>query len=249
VGRRNSGLSQELRGLSSPHARLHSKPIKPSYLCETLTSFLSGEPLLVAKPARPSISDPEFAVRLPFAVLVVEDNPVNQKLVLLLLSRMGYRAEAVNNGLEAISALQRRRYDVVFMDMHMPEMDGLDATRRIRKLLPEKEQPWIIALTANAMQADRKACLEAGMQDFVIKPVQTADLRSALLNVRQAHTVQIADAGPVLCEEWTMPDYLDELVTEDPALRTELLEVFASDTRRQISELQDAVSRSDIEKA
>jgi PAS domain S-box-containing protein len=185
LGRRNSGIAEELRGKSSPRVRLHSKPLKPSYLCETLVAFLSGEPVRVAQTSQTSVTDPGFAAGLPFSILVVEDNAVNQKLILLLLSRLGYRADTANNGIEAVRALKRQPYDVVFMDMHMPEMDGVEATRRIRELLPEQEQPWIVSLTANAMQSDRDTCMRVGMQDFVTKPVQSADLRTALEKVKR----------------------------------------------------------------
>ncbi len=249
LGRRDSGLAAEIRGRIAPRTRLYSKPIKPSYFCETLATFLSGEPARIAKMPQISSGDPDLAVRLPFSILVVEDNAINQKLVLLLLSRMGYRADTANNGLEAVHALQRQHYDVVFMDMHMPEMDGLEATARIRDLLPQERQPWIIALTANAMQTDRDACLRAGMRYFVTKPVQPMDLTNALLAVRKSdlgpETAQpsVVDASPAL--DWTLPEYLAELFAEDPETGWELFEVFESDTTTQVAELEAAVKQAD----
>jgi CheY-like chemotaxis protein len=117
---------------------------------------------------------------LPLHLLLAEDNTVNQKLALRLLERMGYRADVVANGLEVLEALQRQRYDVILMDVQMPEMDGLEATRAIVKRWPEEQRPRIIAMTANAMQGDREECLAAGMDDYLTKPIQVKALHEAL---------------------------------------------------------------------
>jgi CheY-like chemotaxis protein len=121
--------------------------------------------------------------------LLVEDNVVNQLLMRRLLDRLGYRADIASNGIEAIDALIRQQYDVVFMDVLMPEMDGLVATHRIREDFETSRQPHIIAMTANAMQGDREECLNAGMDDYMSKPIQVHDLIQVL--ERSAHpTVQ-----------------------------------------------------------
>ena len=122
--------------------------------------------------------DPERATRHPLRILLAEDNAVNQKLALRLFSLMGYRADVAGNGVEALEAVERQPYDVVFMDVQMPEMDGLEATRRIRAALPDS--PRIVAMTANAMDGDREACLEAGMDDYVSKPIRIEELLAAL---------------------------------------------------------------------
>jgi len=116
----------------------------------------------------------------PLHILLVEDNPVNQKVALRFLERLGYQADAVANGHEAVHALENRAYQLVFMDLQMPEMDGFEAARAIRKRLPAERQPRIIALTANALQGDRDACLAAGMDDFITKPVKLADMAASL---------------------------------------------------------------------
>jgi len=119
----------------------------------------------------------------PLRILLAEDNAVNQKLALKLLSQMGYRADVAGNGLEAIEAIERQKYDVVLMDVQMPEMDGLEASRQICSRWPRGKRPRIVAMTANAMQGDRERCLEAGMDDYVSKPVRVGELVNALNRV------------------------------------------------------------------
>jgi CheY-like chemotaxis protein len=105
---------------------------------------------------------------------------VNQKLALRLLQQMGYRADLASNGIEAIESIERQTYDVVLMDVQMPEMDGLEATRRITAQWQANERPRIVAMTANAMQGDREACLAAGMDDYVTKPIRVDELVRAV---------------------------------------------------------------------
>ncbi len=128
--------------------------------------------------------DSTLASRIPLRILLAEDNVVNQKLALKILERMGYRADVAGNGLEVVESLIRQNYDLVFMDIQMPEMDGLEATRTIRRDLPADRQPHIIAMTANAMQGDREMCLAAGMNDYVSKPIKVAELQRALAQVK-----------------------------------------------------------------
>jgi signal transduction histidine kinase/ActR/RegA family two-component response regulator len=121
----------------------------------------------------------------PLHILLAEDNAVNQKLALRLLQQMGYRADAVSNGIEAIESVERQKYDLVLMDVQMPEMDGLAATREIVSRWEKSARPKIIGLTANAMQGDREICLAAGMDDYLTKPIRVEDLVAALLRVKQ----------------------------------------------------------------
>jgi CheY-like chemotaxis protein len=129
--------------------------------------------------------DAYLAARNPMKILLAEDNIINQKLAIRILERMGYRVDIAANGLEALRSLERQRYDLILMDVQMPEMDGLQATRAIRAKFPPNMQPQIVAMTANAMQGDREMCLEAGMNDYVSKPIQVKELVAALQRAAQ----------------------------------------------------------------
>src|SRR6185437_13485379 len=155
-----------------------AKPLKASQLYNTLLQLLTKggfgaeevEPVTDGKRARSALR-----------ILLAEDNAMNQKVALRLLERLGYGADVANNGLEA---LERRPYDVVLMDVQMPELDGLDATRRICERWPEETRPRIIAMTANALPEDREACFAAGMNDYVAKPIRAEELVAALKRVK-----------------------------------------------------------------
>ena len=112
-------------------------------------------------------------------ILLAEDNPVNQKVAIRMLKRIGHEADIANNGIEVLKALEKKNYDLILMDMQMPEMDGLEATRQIVSTYSENERPYIIALTANAMHGDRERCISAGMNDYVSKPIRVEDLKNA----------------------------------------------------------------------
>jgi signal transduction histidine kinase/ActR/RegA family two-component response regulator len=127
--------------------------------------------------------DPGMAERHPLRILLAEDNVVNQKLAMRLLAQMGYRADLANNGVEAIEAVERKAYDLVLMDVQMPEMDGLEASRRIVQRWPEGRRPRIVAMTANATQGDREMCIAAGMDDYLTKPIRVDQLVAALAAV------------------------------------------------------------------
>ena len=127
-----------------------------------------------------------MATRHPLRILLAEDNVVNQKLALRLLQQMGYRADLASNGLEAVESVQRQVYDVVLMDVQMPEMDGLDAAREITSRWKPGERPRIIAMTANAMQGDREMCVAAGMDDYLTKPIRVGPAGRGALQRRRA---------------------------------------------------------------
>ena len=136
--------------------------------------------------------DRGMATRLPARILLAEDNAINQKLALKVLERMGYAADLAGNGIAAVQALERQPYDIVFMDIHMPQMDGLEATREIRRRGAGTAVPWIIAMTADAMQGDRERCLDAGMNDYIPKPMQLQAVQDAITawGARSRHRVR-----------------------------------------------------------
>ena len=157
------------------------KPVKPSALHDAMATALAGHASSVPVRAAGPEVDRELGARHPLRILLAEDNPVNQKLAVRLLERLGYRADLATNGLEAIAAIEAARYDLVLMDVQMPEMDGLEATRRIRHRWPGDAGPRIIAMTANAMDGDREACLAAGMDDYISKPIAPGILQASLV--------------------------------------------------------------------
>ena len=164
-------------------ARL-AKPLRQSQLFDTLVTLLVNDaaPRQVAARAKSRI-DAEMASRHALRILLAEDNAVNQKLALRLLQQMGYRADLASNGIEAIECVARQTYDVVLMDVQMPEMDGIEASRRITTRWPAGRRPRIVAMTANAMQGDREMCLAAGMDDYLSKPIRLDELVEALMCV------------------------------------------------------------------
>jgi CheY-like chemotaxis protein len=151
------------------------KPVRRSALISAVAQVLG---VAEAAPHRPAPAEilPASAAGFLLRVLVVEDNQVNQLLVTTILAKAGMRAEVAANGVEAVQAVHARNFDVILMDMQMPEMEGLEATRRIRQLGAMGRAVPIIAMSANAMQEDRRRCLEAGMNDFVAKPIDSGEL-------------------------------------------------------------------------
>ncbi|MEM7093737.1 MAG: response regulator [Actinomycetota bacterium] len=158
------------------------KPIKPRTLFDALRVAVGEVQTRVAAPKAPT--EQNLAEVIPARILLVEDNMVNQKVASHMLGKLGYSCDIAADGVEAVSSVERQDYDVVFMDVQMPRMDGYEATRRIRADMPADRQPHIIAMTANVLEQDRQACAEAGMVDFVGKPVRLEELVSALERYR-----------------------------------------------------------------
>lgn len=167
-------------------ARMLFKPTKPAQLLSAIGELLNPHVAdiheshtLVAIPTRPRIEHQP-------TILLAEDNAVNQAVARRMLQKLGCRADAVASGSEAILALKSRSYDVVLMDVQMPDLNGYEATKRIRAGFDQQSQPWIIALTANALKGDREKCMDAGMDDYLAKPMRLGDLESALLRAVEA---------------------------------------------------------------
>ena len=185
LGRREVGDDENL------FAAFLLKPVRQSQLFDMLAGLLGDHKADEAKPAAPAPRlDAEMATRHPLRILLAEDNVVNQKLALRILQQMGYRADLASNGLEAIESVRRQTYDVILMDVQMPEMDGLDAAREICARWQPHERPRIVAMTANAMQGDRDMCLAAGMDDYLTKPIRVERLVEALNQVRPRAVVE-----------------------------------------------------------
>jgi CheY-like chemotaxis protein len=182
------------------------KPIKASQLRRILCNVLERVP--IAKPQEPAGQTPAEGRRESqrrLRVLLAEDNPINQKVAAKMLTKLGYRADVVSDGREALEAVRRIPYDVILMDCQMPEMDGYEAARQIRLLEHDQSRKpvHIIAMTASAMQGDREACIAAGMNDSLSKPVRIGELRDVLQRRRPNEP---GSAVPVVFPETSIPD-------------------------------------------
>jgi CheY-like chemotaxis protein len=160
----------------APAAHL-PKPLKAGSLLLSIHSLFSPA---VIRPDPSPLAKQLLSTEIPLKILLVEDNPVNRNVALSLLARLGYKADSVINGIEAVNAFNERDYDLVMMDLQMPIMDGLEATRELRRRLPPDRQPRIVAVTANALLGDRETCLAAGMDDYVTKPLKLDGLMAAI---------------------------------------------------------------------
>jgi PAS domain S-box-containing protein len=219
-----------------------AKPFKASQLYNTLLRLLTaGE--RVQETAEVA-ADGEQAMS-SLRMLLAEDNAMNQKVALRLLERLGYRADVASNGLEALAALERQPYDVVLMDVQMPELDGLDASRRIcERWLPES-RPHIIAMTANALPEDREACFAAGMSDYVAKPIRAAELAAALKRVRPLRNRDAGSGGSEISLEAGALQNLRDLGGVE--FLAEVVDVFLADAPALITSLRSSLERQDTE--
>ncbi len=205
-----------------------TKPIKPSQLFDVLVNISAGKPVMtrVREQAAAPTFDEHMGRDFPLRILLTEDNANNQKLALLVLSRLGYRADVAGNGIEALDALQRQDYDVVLMDVQMPEMDGLEATRRIRQRWSDDRKPWIIAMTANAMQGDREMCLEAGMNDYVTKPIRieqvVTSLKQSWRSLRGETIEDVEDSASIVLQG--IPDSVEPEPKSDEKINNSVLD-------------------------
>jgi CheY-like chemotaxis protein len=179
---------EEVAGLN--FAALLTKPVKQSQLQIILAEFLKHDDVPVQSGALTVGADGGLGPQVPLRILLAEDNVVNQKVALLMLGRLGYRADVAANGVEVLQALERQEYDVVLMDIQMPEMDGLEATRRIFERYSPSERPYIIAMTAHALTGDEERYLAAGMNDYISKPVRPESLDNALRAAAKTSVVQ-----------------------------------------------------------
>ncbi|HEV2319463.1 MAG TPA: response regulator, partial [Verrucomicrobiae bacterium] len=228
------------------------KPVKTAQLFEAICRALNTKaPAEKVPEAKPGIPKPVQ----PLQILLCDDNSINQKVAVRILQQIGYKPDVTANGVEALEALDKKKYEFVFMDVMMPEMDGLEATREIRKRqkagIPEnyKSRIVIIAMTAQAMQGDREKCLAAGMDDYLAKPIRPADLSGMIQKwtstEKGAAVAPGASPGPASAVDNNAPpiemDRLIELADGDKETLRELVELFTKQTTRQLSELEVAV--------
>jgi CheY-like chemotaxis protein len=246
VGRREEG-SQTVE-----FAAYLTKPVKTSQLYDVLVGVFAGRPILFREPAARPQFDPQMGRRHPLRILLAEDNVVNQKVALRILERLGYRADVAANGLEVLEALERQSYDLVLMDVQMPEMDGVEATCRICEQWPDERRPRIIAMTAHAMEGDRERYLEVGMDDYISKPVRVEELMKALgkcssnqrisESVNQRSTATGSSAGEAIDAA-----VLEQFQTVMGEAASELMGLFLEDTPNLLADLREAVAQVDGE--
>ncbi len=234
-------------------------------LTDVSKRFPSGNPSSPTTVLPPAPAD-DFDLA-PLSILLAEDDEVNRTVTLRMLERLGCPADCATNGLEALEALDHQRYDVVLLDVQMPELDGLETARRIRSRWPRPEGPWLIAITANALRGDREKCLAAGMDDYLSKPLKRAELRAALeryhdglaessssepLTPMMAEpTSAIPTAQPLVSETLILDrrvlESLRELDEGEGDILRETIEVFLSTTPARIDGLDTALAAGDLE--
>jgi signal transduction histidine kinase/CheY-like chemotaxis protein/HPt (histidine-containing phosphotransfer) domain-containing protein len=260
---REAGLSERVEWVI--------KPIKPARLRAALGRAIVGD--AESEPVRPlrSVADAGLAKRHPLRILLAEDNNVNQKLALSMLELMGYRADVAANGVEVLDALRRQPYDVVLMDLHMPVMDGLAATRRIRSELPREKQPRILAMTASVTPADRRACSAAGMDGYLPKPFQLAELQAALEQSRplesglatqrppppepqeaskpKGASKPRAEAGPMILDPSRLAGLEKIADANGEPLVSTLVDQYLKDASRHLTDLAAAIAAGDVAEA
>jgi PAS domain S-box-containing protein len=182
--------------------------------------------------------DTGFGQRRPLRILLAEDNIINQKVATRILSQMGYRPDVVHNGVEVLQALERQKYDVILMDVQMPEMDGLEATRRVRQEYTGARRPWIIAMTANAMDSDRKNCFDAGMDGYLSKPVRIEALEAEL--VRSSENI-----GQVV--DFSVLSRFGEMTGSGSEAVRELVEIFSEETPQALQQVREDIERRHVQ--
>jgi PAS domain S-box-containing protein len=242
-----AGLHQRTLEQSYYDAGIHAVMIKPLRQAKLQQTLLNALELVCELPAQPLLQQGQ---RQPCRVLVAEDNSVNQKVALYMLQKLGIRAETASNGLEAVEALTRFRYDLVLMDCQMPEMDGFEATRLIRQLEQEHHSSHtrIVAITANAMPGDRERCLAAGMDDYLAKPLNLEEVEAVVERWLPSAPVPDAVAGPEETGQASrVIDYgkLLQAFHGDRAIVDELVELYIDTTRPLLEQLRQAVESCD----
>jgi signal transduction histidine kinase/HPt (histidine-containing phosphotransfer) domain-containing protein len=229
------------------------KPIRPAQLLDALCRALSIQIQREKKaPPAPTL-DADLARRLPLRLLLADDNPINQKVGLSVLNKLGYRADVANNGLEVLQALEQKAYDVLFLDVQMPEMDGLEAARRICERWPAEKRPRIIAMTGNALMGDREKCLQAGMDDYISKPVRIGDLQAAIerwgTGPRKSETSFFTRPKPLSVDQLLDQSIISDLREMPPdngvSMLRELIDLFLEGVPQRLTEISQNLANAE----
>jgi signal transduction histidine kinase/HPt (histidine-containing phosphotransfer) domain-containing protein/BarA-like signal transduction histidine kinase len=227
------------------------KPIRPAQLLDALCRALSVPVQREKKlPAAPTL-DPDLARRLPLRLLLADDNPINQKVGLSILQKLGYHADIASNGVEVLRALEQKAYDILFLDVQMPEMDGLEAARQIHQRWSADQRPRIIAMTGNALMGDREKCLSAGMDDYISKPVRVGELQSALqrwgpMKTRKSDTAFVSrpKSGPAdhLLDQAVIAELRNMPPANGVGMLQELVDLFLEGAPQRIAQISQSIN-------
>jgi CheY-like chemotaxis protein/HPt (histidine-containing phosphotransfer) domain-containing protein len=227
------------------------KPVRPAQLLDALCRGLSIQLQREKKPPFAPALDANLARRLPLRLLLADDNPINQKVGQSVLHKLGYRSDIANNGREVLTALEQKAYDILFLDVQMPEMDGLEAARQICHRWPAESRPRIVAMTGNALTGDREKCLQAGMDDYISKPVRIAELQAALerwgpTRQRKSDTAFLSRLKPVPPETLLDQHIIAELRGMPPSdgvsMLQELVDLFLEGAPQRINLITQSIS-------
>lgn len=227
-----------------------TKPVRQEALYDTLLNILSGGIIRREKVYKQVIIDSRLSEKYPLRILLAEDNTVNQKVAVRILERLGYRVDIAANGVEVIEAVDFVPYDLIFMDVLMPEMDGLEATRIIVREKQKPNRPSIVAMTANAMQGHREECLAAGMDDYISKPVRVEEIQNIIIKwgteILKEKGINPEEIGLIPVErkiiDETKINFLNDLENEDDFnFFEELLDLFITETPKMINTIKDSI--------
>ena len=254
MGKRIDGINN----LDEKFIRILNKPVRRKLLHQTLAKLFSGEIETAQYDKERFIKDAfDSPPRVsPLSILLVEDNIVNQKVALKILEKLGYKADVANNGLEAVDNAKRKDYDLIFMDILMPKLGGIDATTRIREVFGAKKNPKIIAMTADTMMSDREACLNAGMDDYLNKPIRVEDLRVVLDKWQKIISDEVKVNLDKIKDEFVESEiinesnitFINEIQTSaDINFLIELFEIYIRDLPILVTEIDEAIKKNDFD--
>ncbi|MBI3195482.1 MAG: response regulator [Ignavibacteriae bacterium] len=229
-----------------------SKPVKQSHFFETLLTVLSGKDSETLK-KEPTVSIPKIGTTYSLNILIAEDSPVNQKVTQHLLGTLGFTTDIAATGTEVLSRMKEKSYDIIFMDVEMPEMNGFETTRAIHAILPKEKCPKIIAVTAYATVSDREKCLAAGMDDFLTKPIRLEAIQhslekwgNVLVEKKQIQKTTTPKLPQRMIDPNTLAMFRSMQPSGKPSLLIELIELFLEHSPARITDAQHAFETRDV---